>query len=203
MFKRIDPLLLIPIAFVVVGVASWMLFRDVSFFSIPVVRPPVCATATASTGECVPQRLLDKLPPHPGRSGEDTLAGVDADGDGVRDDVQRFIVENYGYSERGVRALNNLARSYQVEILTADSASREQVHNLSEQISKDASCLIRSVDKQELTFENVTNSVRKRMMNTPERRARHYKFQGLFTGGRMYDGSVEEACGYDPAKLPN
>src|SRR5688572_23181978 len=53
MFKRIDPLLLIPIAFVVVGVASWMLFRDVSFFSISVVRPPVFATATASTGECV------------------------------------------------------------------------------------------------------------------------------------------------------
>jgi hypothetical protein len=183
------------------GVASWMLFRDVSFFSIPVVRPPVCATTTASTGECVPQRLLDKLPPHPGRSGEDTLAGVDADGDGVRDDVQRFIVENYGYSERGVRALNNLARSYQVEILT-DSASREQVHNLSEQISKDASCLIRSVDKQELTFENVTNSVRKRMMNTPERRARHYKFQGLSLAVRcMTDPSRRRADTTPPSCL--
>src|SRR5687768_1528267 len=134
MCKRIDPLLLILIAFVGVGVASWMLFRDVSFFSIPVVRPPVCATTTASTGECVPQRLLDKLPSHPGRGGEDTLAGVDADGDGVRDDVQRFIVENYGYSERGVGALNNLARSYQMQIVTGDSVSREQVHILSDQI---------------------------------------------------------------------
>lgn len=121
----------------------------------------------------------------------------------MRDDVQRFIVEHYGYSERGVRALNNLARSYQVKILTANSASREQVQNLSEQMFKDSSCLIRSVDKQELTFENVTGSVRKRMTNTKERRARHYKFQGLFTGGPLYDGSVEEACGYDPAKLPN
>ena len=203
MVKKFDPLLLIPIAFVVVGVACWMLLRDASFFSLPVVRPPVCPTTGPSTGECVPQRLLDKLPPDPERSGKETLAGVDTDGDGVRDDVQRFIVENYGYSERGVRALNNLARSYQVEIVTADSASREQVHNLSEQISKDASCLIWSVDKQELTFENVTNSVRKRMLNTPERRARHYKFQGLFSGGPMYEGSVEEACGYDPAALPN
>ena len=203
MFKRIDPLLLIPIPFVVVGVASWVLLRDFSFYGSIPSRPPICASSTPSSGDCVPQRLLDKLPPHPGRSGNDTLAGVDADGDGVRDDVQRFIVEHYGYSERGVRALNNLARSYQVEILTADSASQEQVHNLSEQISKDASCLIRSVDRQELTFENVTNSVRKRMTNTKERRARHYKFQGLFTGGQAYDGSVEEACGYDPAALPN
>ncbi len=148
MVKKLDPLLLITIAFVLTGVACWMLLRDVSFFSVPVVRPPVCGTEGASTRECVPQQLLDKLPPDPGRSGKETLAGVDSDGDGVRDDVQRFIVENYGYSERGVRALNNLARSYQVEILTADSASREQVNNLSEQISKDASCLIRSVDKQ-------------------------------------------------------
>ncbi len=41
------------------------------------------------------------------------------------------------------------------------------------------------------------------MLNTPERSARHYKFQGLFSGGLMYDGSVEEACGYDPANLRN
>ena len=203
MFKRIDPLLLIPIPFVVVGVASWVLLRDFSFFGSTPSRPPICASSAPSSGDCVPQRLLDKLPPHPGRSGNDTLAGVDADGDGVRDDVQRFIVENFGYSERGVAALNNRARSYQMQILAGDSVSREQVQIWSDQISKDASCLIGSVDRQELTFENVTNSVRKRMLNTPERRASAYKVQRLFTGGPLYDGSIEEACGYDPAALPN
>jgi hypothetical protein len=200
MFNKRDPLWLVPIAFVVTGVACWMLLRDV--FPGTIFRKPVCASTAPSTGDCVPQRLLDKLPPHPGRSGTDTLAGVDADGDGVRDDVQRFIVENYGYSERGVRALNNLARSYQMQILTGDSASQEQVRTLTDQITKTATCLIRSVDEK-LTYENVTDSVKNRMLNTPERRARAYKFQGLFVGGPLDERPVEEACGYDPATLPN
>lgn len=203
MFKRIDPLFLISIALVAIGVACWTLLREVSFFSVLGGPPPVCASRTASTDKCVPQRLLDKLPPHPGRSGKETLAGVDKDGDGVRDDVQRFIVENFGYSERGVRALNNLARSYQAQILAGDLVSQEQVRIMFEQISKDASCLIRSVDKRELTFEKVTRSIWKRMLNTPERRARYYTFEALYGGGPMYEGSVEEACGYDPAALPN
>lgn len=120
----------------------------------------------------------------------------------MRDDVQRFIVENYGYSERGVRALNNLARSYQMQILTGDSVSREQVHILSDQIMKASSCLVWSAD-QKFAFENVTRSVGKRMLNTPERKARARKFESLYSGGPAFEGSVEEACGYDPATLPN
>jgi len=35
------------------------------------------------------------LPPDPGSAGRATLEGIDSDGDGVRDDIQRFIELNY------------------------------------------------------------------------------------------------------------
>ena len=36
---------------------------------------------------------LDRLPPHPGPKGRETVLGIDSDGDGVRDDIQIAITE--------------------------------------------------------------------------------------------------------------
>ncbi|MCF6156788.1 MAG: hypothetical protein E3K36_16465 [Candidatus Brocadia sp.] len=33
------------------------------------------------------------LPPDPGKAGKETLLGIDTDGDGVRDDIQRRIMK--------------------------------------------------------------------------------------------------------------
>jgi len=35
------------------------------------------------------------LPPDPGKAGKETLLGIDADKDGVRDDIQRYIYFTY------------------------------------------------------------------------------------------------------------
>lgn len=35
------------------------------------------------------------LPPHPGKKGKETIEGIDADGDCVRDDIEHFIAERY------------------------------------------------------------------------------------------------------------
>src|SRR5216683_231714 len=35
------------------------------------------------------------LPPDPGAAGKATLQGIDSDGDGVRDDIQRYIALTY------------------------------------------------------------------------------------------------------------
>lgn len=45
------------------------------------------------------------LPPDPGEAGKATLAGIDSDNDGVRDDVQRWIVINYPNSQKTRAAL--------------------------------------------------------------------------------------------------
>jgi hypothetical protein len=49
------------------------------------------------------------LPPDPGAAGNATLAGIDSDGDGVRDDVQRYIGLTYPQSAKERAALTQAA----------------------------------------------------------------------------------------------
>jgi len=50
------------------------------------------------------------LPPDPGEAGKVTLEGIDSDGDGVRDDVQRYIALTYPDSEKTRLALTQHAK---------------------------------------------------------------------------------------------
>lgn len=43
--------------------------------------------------------IENNLPPDPGDAGKETVEGIDSDGDGVRDDVQRYIALNYTDSD--------------------------------------------------------------------------------------------------------
>src|SRR5207245_6549121 len=57
------------------------------------------------------------LPPDPGAEGRATLAGIDADGDGVRDDVQRYIALTYPNSAKTRAALTQSALALEAEVL--------------------------------------------------------------------------------------
>lgn len=71
------------------------------------------AFTTCSAGE-------DGLPPDPGPANDETIEGIDSDGDGIRDDIQRYIALNY--SEAPTRnALTQITRSVQAALLDADS----------------------------------------------------------------------------------
>jgi len=71
------------------------------------------------------------LPPDPGEAGKATLAGIDSDGDGVRDDVQRWIATTYPNSEKIRAALRQLAQDYQRFILgNGDAATIYNAANL-------------------------------------------------------------------------
>jgi hypothetical protein len=48
------------------------------------------------------------LPPDPGEAGKQTLEGIDSDGDGVRDDVERWIALSYPNSPTGQAALTHV-----------------------------------------------------------------------------------------------
>ncbi|MCJ2544664.1 hypothetical protein [Thermostichus vulcanus] len=58
-------------------------------------------------------RLFPNLPPDPGEEGKRTLEGIDADGDGVRDDVQRAIYRLEPRDERKRRAMLQYAKALQ------------------------------------------------------------------------------------------
>jgi len=61
------------------------------------------------------------LPPDPGEAGKTTLAGIDADGDGVRDDVQRWIAFTHPTSAKTRAALSQSAVAFQAEIAGSNS----------------------------------------------------------------------------------
>lgn len=56
------------------------------------------------------------LPPDPGEAGKQTLAGVDSDADGIRDDIQRFIALSASNDQQRM-AMTKYARAMQEDII--------------------------------------------------------------------------------------
>jgi hypothetical protein len=79
------------------------------------------------------------LPPDPGPAGMATLNGIDSDGDGVRDDVQRYIALIYPSSAKTRSALTQLAKGYLSKI--ADNATLQLAQLDSEATSYGIDCL--------------------------------------------------------------
>ena len=85
--------------------------------------PPGASLDITITGIADPTDFDPPLPPDPGEAGKATPAGIDSDGDGVRDDVQRYILANYFFaSPTTVMALRQLASHFQSVLLEADDA---------------------------------------------------------------------------------
>jgi hypothetical protein len=68
------------------------------------------------------------VPPDPGAAGNSTLSGIDSDGDGVRDDVQRYIGLTYPQSAKERAALTQTALALEAE-LTGNSNGTQQLTN--------------------------------------------------------------------------
>lgn len=60
------------------------------------------------------------LPPDPGDAGRATLAGVDVNDNGVRDDLERHLVRHFGDDPRVRRAVANAVIATQQGILATD-----------------------------------------------------------------------------------
>lgn len=61
-----------------------------------------------------------ELPPDPGEAGRATLAGVDVNDNGVRDDLERYIAQHFGGDPRVRRAVGNAVIATQQGILATD-----------------------------------------------------------------------------------
>lgn len=166
---------------------------------------PVCAPdANPLRGDCLPAYLAN-LPPHPGPAGNATVGGVDSNGDGIRDDIEIFIAENYGYSERAVRALRSIARDVQRDLVDPPKTPEEAVARVNARRS--IACYVRTVDEETQLSKDPLMDVIAETVNTPERFERFRRKEKLLAG-QVSEGvdprlTIEELCGYDPAKLKN
>ena len=101
---------------------------------------PLVNPAVAVPTNCLPHWLA-KLPPDPGPAGLATRDGIDADKDGTRDDVQRWLAVNFGHSQRAQKALTILAKSALYQVKMGDSVSpNEAFEFVSKQTGTTASC---------------------------------------------------------------
>jgi len=80
------------------------------------------------------------LPPDPGEAGKETLLGIDSDLNGVRDDVQRYIVLTYPDQPNLQKALFQVARSYTGAF--EPNLTRDEAYEISQVGSQATYCLM-------------------------------------------------------------
>jgi len=139
------------------------------------------------------------LPPDPGEAGKATLEGIDSDGDGVRDDIQRHIALTYQDSERTRAVLTQYAKVHQAGLLVDDnkSASRANAHEIGRAIE----CLyyIRPDDARAVLVEMIAQ-----VLNTDERSKAEFRYDAQLSGEVFTSsGDNRTGCDFNPDTMRN
>ena len=136
------------------------------------------------------------LPPDPGAAGKKTLAGIDANGNGIRDDVEIYIRVNFGKSEKEVQALNQMAISTQMGILAKTNAESMK-SAIADQRSME--CIFYATPGSQ-----AWKLVEAISLNTPERIDAWQDHERRLSGHTFKSSNDEKtSCTFDPDLLKN
>lgn len=147
--------------------------------------------------------VSDGLPPDPGENGKLTLAGVDADADGLRDDIQRYIAISHPDSAKERAALTQYAKVVQSALLDANDKAKSVQHG--SEVGQAISCEEYTAGSVEaaIAMEGDLQSV---ILNTDERNRAYFLYDSQL-GGEVFKGTPYDqrasTCTIDPATLPN
>lgn len=111
------------------------------------------------------------LPPDPGKAGKATLEGIDSDGDGVRDDIQRYIALKYPDEPLIRAALYQYARANQATLL---SSSREESLILEDAVDLAVECLGYIIEDLDRGYK-IYSSTLSRITNTYDRKIAYFR----------------------------
>lgn len=141
------------------------------------------------------------LPPDPAEAGKATLAGIDSDRDGVRDDVQRYIVFTYPESEKLRLALFDYSRSRQ-PVLVTSSSTKDQLFAQTKTRLAAVNCLSYIAGFQ--ASAGIADQVRRVVLNTPGRIAASASAE-VRVGAYIYEPpeDLKSDCRFDPDKMEN
>lgn len=143
------------------------------------------------------------LPPDPGADADKTVQGVDANRNGIRDDVELAIFNEYPDSAKTRGALLQYALALQMEV-TQPIVNKETVTAVAQETSRGYSCIGDVVPRTDMEkFNQVTdeyiNFVEKNQINTEQRR----KAQKEFYSGNLDSHELLVGCDVSLASLPN
>ena len=135
------------------------------------------------------------LPPDPGEEGNVALLGIDSDGDGVRDDIQRYIYFTYPDDEKLRLGLTYYAKEFQGVI--ADADDREATYNHAKKMARHGECLFHIKGRDSI---NICRALRAEILNTRERSVAYITYSDNL-GGRVIRGAPREewkdSCSFD------
>jgi dephospho-CoA kinase len=200
--------------FAVVAVGAWWTAKDdapSAWFAKAVggkpaqtaaAAKPICASPVnpnvAAPVDCIPAQFAN-LPPDPGEAAKATIDGVDADKDGMRDDVQRWIALEWGHSPIAMRRATMVAQQYLRAVHYGDSLGNEKTREMfGAKLMREAACAF-GLETSETQERGTRRQLRLLVLNTPERVQRASDFDMMFahTDMPMYEGTASEACGFD------
>ena len=143
--------------------------------------------------------IFTNLPPDPGAAGKLTLAGIDSDNDGVRDDVQRWILMTYPNSQKTRAALTQRTKMMQQFLL--DAANPVKSLSNAVQMGRDRSCL---AYVQRKDFYNIGMEQKAIFLNTYTR-SKAWLQAGRHLSGNMFTSLADEklGCDFNPDVMPN
>lgn len=142
------------------------------------------------------------LPPDPGEEGKATLQGIDSDGDGVRDDIQRFIAFSFPDSEKTRASFTQLAETMQSALVDSEDEQRSLGHIQEMDRAQDCLMYIRGV-RESITLQG---NLRARLLDTPLRTQAWIRADS-HASGKVFPLTLPTnrklGCDFDPDSMRN
>ena len=136
------------------------------------------------------------LPPDPGEAGKATLAGIDSDGDGIRDDIQRYIALTYPDSRKTRAALKQFTLALHSAIL--ESPDEESALSNTELEARAGECLWYIHSEDAIIISNLLMA---EYLNTLERSRAYLEYDSKL-GGHVFGSkdldTYKTSCTFDP-----
>lgn len=134
-------------------------------------------------------------------AGEVTLAGIDSDDDGVRDDVQRWIALTYPNSQKTRAAVTQLTKTMQRFLLDAADPIKSLANGRRRVIDTDCLEYV-----QPNNYYDIGMELRAIFLNSDTRskawlQADVHLSGHVFTG--LSDAYLKQGCNFNPDVLPN
>jgi hypothetical protein len=165
----------------------------------PTPTPTAVVTATP-TATPTPD-IFAGLPPDPGEAGRETVLGIDSDNDGVRDDIQRWIVQTAPNS----KPIRNALRQYAANArkLYAALGNDAEVLRLVQESSNSSDCAHYVMKVEGMPNQlDVLDSLRALLINSYLRRKAESEVSNAASGQTFGGSNVQfakesDACKFD------
>ena len=108
------------------------------------------------------------VPPDPGATKDDTVAGIDTDNNGIRDEIDRWIATQYGSTPGTAEAIGMLAKVGQKLMLSSPKTKTEALNIAYESIDT-GGCVGDKLMKDNINAGSVFNELMLRTYNTKAR----------------------------------